>query len=63
VNEEEVILNLIRQGCGENGAVFEEKVFRMAQILNIQRDRYEKVKMKLLETGKINHDNGQIFLL
>ena len=63
MNDEEVIMNLIRQTCEENGCVIEDKVFRMAQILNIQPERYEKVKMKLLETGKINRDNGRIFLL
>jgi hypothetical protein len=63
INEEEVILNLIKQTCKENGSVVEERVFRMAQILNIQADKYEKIKTKLLETGKINKDGTQIFLL
>ena len=63
INEEDVVLNLIRQTCGENGSVIEDKVFKMAQILNIQPERYEKIKTKLLETGKINKDGNQIFLL
>jgi len=63
MNEEDVVLNLIKQGCEKSGCVIEERVFKMAQILNIQPERYEKIKTKLLETGKINKDGGQIFLL
>jgi len=63
INEEEVVLNLIKQGCEEEGSVIEDKVFKMAQILNIHPERYDKIKTKLLETGKINKDGNQIFLL
>ena len=63
INEEEVVLNLIRQSCEKSGSAVEDKVFKMAQILNIQPERYEKIRTKLLETGKINRDSGQIFLL
>ena len=63
IKEEEVIFSLIRQGCEENGSVIEDKVFKMAQLLNIQPEKYEKIKTRLLETGKINKDGDQIFLL
>ena len=63
INEEEVILNLIKQSCEETGCAVEDRIFKMAQILNIQPERYERIKTKLLETGKINKDGGHIFLL
>jgi len=63
INEEDVVLNLIKQGCQEGGCVVEEKIFKMAQILNINSEKYEKVKTRLLETGKINKDGKNIFLL
>ena len=63
INEEDVVLNLIKQGCEEEGCVIEEKVFKMAQILNIKSENYEKIKTRLLETGKINKDGENIFLL
>ena len=63
INKEDVVLNLIKQGCEEGGCVIEEKVFKMAQILNINSENYEKIKTRLLETGKINKDGENIFLL
>ena len=63
MSEEEVILRLIKQTCKENGCAREEKVLKMAQILNIHPERYEKIKTKLLETGKINKDGENLFLL
>jgi len=63
INEEEVVFKLITQGCEKSGSVVEDRVFKMAQILNINAEKYEKIKTKLLETGKINKDGNQIFLL
>ena len=63
INKEDVVLNLIKQGCEEGGCVIEDKVFKMAQILNINSENYEKIKTRLLETGKINKDGENIFLL
>ncbi|MEM5793148.1 MAG: hypothetical protein QXY45_02205 [Candidatus Aenigmatarchaeota archaeon] len=63
MSEEEVILKLIKQSCQQNGCAHEEKVLKMAQILNIHPERYEKIKTKLLETGKINTDGENLFLL
>lgn len=63
INEEEVILKLIEQGCQEGGSVGEDRIFKMAQILNISQESYEKVKTKLLESGKINKEGDEFFLL
>ena len=63
INKEDVVLNLIKQGCEKGGCVVEDKVSKMAQILNINSENYEKIKTRLLETGKINKDGENIFLL
>ncbi len=58
LKEEEVIFNLIKMSCEENGSVIEDKVFKMAQLLNIHPDKYQKIKTRLIESGKISK-NGQ----
>jgi hypothetical protein len=65
MNDEDVIFSLIKMGCEEQdqGKVFEDKVLKMAQLLNINLERYQKVKTRLLETGKIGKNGDDLFLL
>ncbi|OGI14743.1 hypothetical protein A3K63_02600 [Candidatus Micrarchaeota archaeon RBG_16_49_10] len=64
MNDEEVVFKLIKMGCEEQdeGQVYEEKVLRMAQLLNINLERYQKVKTRLLETGKVAKTGDAFFL-
>lgn len=64
MNEEEVIFNLIKMGCEETQEpeVGEDKVLKMAQLLNINLEKYQKVKTRLLETGKIGKNGDVLFL-
>jgi len=63
MDEEEIIFNLIKMSCEKDGSVFEEKVFKMAQLLNIHPDKYEKIKNKLIESGKIAKNGSDLMLL
>lgn len=63
MNEEEIIFNLIKKSCEEGGSALEEKVFRSAMLLNINSERYEKIKAKLIESGKISNDGTKFFVL
>ncbi|MBL7169727.1 MAG: hypothetical protein ISS48_01795 [Candidatus Aenigmarchaeota archaeon] len=63
IKEEEIVLSLIKQECEESGSVVEDRILKMAQLLNINVENYEKVKTRLLETGKINKDGSELFLL
>lgn len=63
LKEEDVIFNLIRVSCEKDGSVFEDKVFKMAQLLNISPDNYQKITTRLIETGKISRDESNFFLV
>ena len=65
MNDEDVIFNLIKMTCEEQGQneVFEDRVLKMAQLLNINLERYQKVKTRLLESGKIGKSGENLFLL
>ena len=65
MKDEDVVFNLIKMGCEETGEgkVYEERVLKMAQLLNINLERYHKVKSRLLESGKIGKNGDNLFLM
>jgi hypothetical protein len=53
VRAEEVIFSLIKNENDRNGMVYEPKIIKMATLLNIHPDSYERIREKLIERGKI----------
>jgi len=53
IKVEEVVFNLIKQENEKNGMVYEPRIVKMATLLNIHPDRYERVRSRLIERGKI----------
>ncbi len=50
---EEVVFNLIKQENDKNGMVYEPKIIKMATLLNIHPDTYERIRERLVERGKV----------
>ena len=51
---EEVVLNLIKHEKKRNGGtIHEPRIIKMATLLNIHPDKYERIREKLIERGMI----------
>ena len=51
---EEVIFNLIKNENEKNGGmVYEPRIVKMVTLLNIHPDKYQRIREKLIERGKI----------
>ena len=50
---EEIIFNLIKKENERNGMVYEPRIVKMATLLNIHPDTYERIRQRLIESGKI----------
>ncbi|MDI6826486.1 MAG: hypothetical protein QMD36_04860 [Candidatus Aenigmarchaeota archaeon] len=59
---EDVIFNLIKKENETNGMVYEPKILKMATLLNIHPDKYEKIKERLIEAGKIEKNGLKLVL-
>jgi len=54
VKPEEVIFNLIKNENEKNGGmVYEPRIVKMVTLLNIHPDKYQRIREKLIERGKI----------
>jgi len=53
VKAEDVIFNLIKQENDRNGMVYEPRIVKLATLLNIHPDKYERIRQRLVERGKI----------
>jgi hypothetical protein len=53
VRAEEVIFNLIKHENDKNGMVYEPRIIKMATLLNIHPDAYERIRERLIGRGKI----------
>jgi len=53
VKPEDVIFNLIKQENDRNGMVYEPRIVKLATLLNIHPDKYERIRQRLVERGKI----------
>jgi hypothetical protein len=53
VRAEEVVFNLIKQENKRNGKVHERRIIKMATLLNIHPDTYQRIRERLIERGKI----------
>jgi len=63
VKVEDVIFNLIKKENEKSGGfVYENRIMKMATLLNIHPDRYERIKERLVQTGKIETQGPKIFL-
>ena len=50
---EEVVFNLIKHENEKNGKVYEPRIIKMATLLNIHPDTYERIRERLIERGMI----------
>lgn len=62
MKEEDIIFSLIKKDCEESGSVLECKVLKMAQLLNINPDKYQKIRNKLVDRGKVVVDGSNFSL-
>jgi len=53
VEAEDVIFSLIKQEKEKNGMVHEPKIIKMATLLNIHPDTYQRIRERLIERGKL----------
>ena len=59
---EDVIFNLIKQENDRNGMVYEPRIVKLATLLNIHPDKYERIRQRLIERGKIAKEGLKLSL-
>jgi hypothetical protein len=62
MKEEQVIFSLIKRDCETNGSTNESKLVKMATLLNIHPDIYQKALERLIESRQIGK-HGRCFFL
>jgi len=62
VKPEDVIFNLIKQENDRNGMVYEPRIVKLATLLNIHPDKYERIRQRLIERGKIAKEGLKLSL-
>ena len=62
VKVEDVVFNLIKKESERNGMVHEPRILKMATLLNIHPDKYERIRQKLIQRGKIEKEGMKLFL-
>ena len=60
---EDVIFSLIKQENDKHGMVYEPRIVKMATLLNIHPDTFERIKERLIERGKIEKNGMKLLLL
>lgn len=61
---EDVIIKLIEKETERNGGyVYEPRIVKMATLLNISPDRYERIREKLIESKKLGKEGMKLFLM
>ena len=50
---EEVVFNLIKHENDKKGKVYEPRIIKMATLLNIHPDTYQRIRQRLIERGKL----------
>lgn len=63
MKEEQVIYSLIKRDCELNGSTNESKIVKMATLLNIHPERYQKALDKLIESQKVEKHGRTFFLI
>jgi hypothetical protein len=63
MNEEKILLSLIRKDCEINGYTDENRLAKMASLMNIHPEKYQKVLETLIETRRINKKGKNFFLV
>ncbi len=59
---EDVVLNLIKKESERSGMVNEPRIMKMATLLNIHPDKYERIRQRLIQRGKIEKNGRRLFL-
>lgn len=62
MKEEQVLLKLIKKDCEINGSADESRLAKMASLMNIHPEKYQKIVEALIESKKVER-NGKAFLL
>lgn len=62
MKEEQVLLSLIKKDCEVNGSTDESRLAKMASLMNIHPEKYQKVVESLIESKKVEK-NGNVFVL
>jgi len=63
VKPEEVIFNLIKNENEKNGGmVYEPRIVKMVTLLNIHPDKYQRIRERLIERGKIAKNGSKLSL-
>jgi len=62
VKPEDVVFNLIKQENDRNGMVYEPRIVKLATLLNIHPDKYERIRQRLIERGKIAKEGLKLSL-
>lgn len=60
--EKEAVFNLIENECQKNGHAYEQRIIKMATLINIPPEKYIQIKNNLLSWGKIKTERRKIFI-
>jgi len=62
IKVEDVVFNLIKKESERSGMVHEPRIMKMATLLNIHPDKYERIRRRLIQRGKIEKNGRRLFL-
>ncbi|MBU5690301.1 MAG: hypothetical protein QXM68_04100 [Candidatus Aenigmatarchaeota archaeon] len=63
MNDEQILLSLIKKDCEINGFTDELRLAKIASLMNIHPERYQKTLEYLIETKKIGKKGKNFFLV
>jgi len=63
MDAQDVIISLVRDDFQRNGDCQETRILKLASLLNINAERYQKIKEKLLQKGKLEMKGNNLFLV
>uniref|UniRef100_A0A7C5UVI9 Uncharacterized protein n=1 Tax=candidate division CPR3 bacterium TaxID=2268181 RepID=A0A7C5UVI9_UNCC3 len=63
MNEEKIVMGLIRKDCEINGCAEESRLAKMASLMNIHPEKYQRALENLIETRKIDKRGKNFFLV
>ncbi|MCS7135158.1 MAG: hypothetical protein N3E38_03160 [Candidatus Aenigmarchaeota archaeon] len=63
MNEEKILLSLIKKDCEINGYTDEERLAKMAGLMNIHPEKYQKVLENLIAAKKINKKGKHFYIV
>lgn len=63
MDPQDVILSLVKDNFEKYGNCHETRILKLASLLNINPERYQKIKEKLLQKGKLEIKGNDIILI